>query len=73
MIDQERDLLAEYCKETNYPWTLMTLIDDHRYLANERVEVEVSIKKAEARGFREGMAHAFRSTKLLNELVRREE
>ena len=73
MIDQERDLLAEYSKETNYRWTLMTLIDDHRYLANERIEVEVSTKKAEARGFREGYEYGLRSAEFLNELVRRKE
>ena len=71
MIDQERDLLAEYSKETNYRWTLMTLIDDHRYLVAQRVEVEAEAKEAEARGFYTGLAQGLRSCELLKELTLR--
>jgi hypothetical protein len=73
MIDQEKNLLAEYSKETNYRWTLMHLIDDHRHLVAQRIEVEVSAKEAEARGFREGFEYGLRSAEHLNELTRREE
>jgi hypothetical protein len=71
MIDQERDLLAEYCKETNFPWTLDYLIDDHRNLANERMEVEAEAKEAESRGFYKGLAQGLRSCELLKELTLR--
>ena len=73
MIDQERDLLAEYSKETNSRWTLMHLIDDHRYLVAQRAEVETEAKEAEVRGFREGFEYGLRSAEHLNELTRREE
>jgi hypothetical protein len=73
MIDQERDLLAEYCKETNYPWTLDYLIDDHRNLANERMEVEADAKEAEARGFREGLKRGLKMCERLDGLTWREE
>jgi hypothetical protein len=71
MTEQEKNLLAEYSKETNSRWTLMHLIDDHRYLVAQRVEVEADAKDAETRGFREGLAQGLRSCELLKELTLR--
>ena len=73
MTDQEKNLLAEYSKETYYSWTLNSLIDDHRNLVAQRIEVDIEGEKAEARGFREGYEYGLRSAEHLNELVRREE
>lgn len=69
MTNQEKNLLAEYSKETHYPWTLNNLIDDHRNLVAQRIEVETQNKQAEARGFREGYAYGLKSAKLLDKLV----
>ena len=69
MNAQEKNLLAKYSKETYYSWTLNSLIDDHRNLVAQRIEVEIEGKKAEARGFREGYAYALRSVKLLDKLA----
>ena len=41
MIDQENNLLAEYSKETHYSWTLNHLIEDHRNLGAQQIEVEI--------------------------------
>jgi hypothetical protein len=69
MIDQGKNLLAEYSKETHYSWTLDHLIKDHRKLVAQRIEVEIEGKQAEARGFREGHAYGLRSVEFLNELA----
>jgi len=73
MIDQKNNLLAEYSKETHYSWTLGQLIDDHRNLVAQRIEVEIEGKQAEARGFREGHAYGLRSAELLNKLTQKNE
>jgi len=73
MIDQKNNLLAEYSKETHYSWTLNHLIEDHRNLVAQQIEVEIEGKKAEARGFREGHAYGLRSAELLNKLAPKNE
>ena len=73
MIDQENNLLAKYSKETHYSWTLGRLIEDHRNLVAQQIEVEIEGQKAEAKGFREGYAYGLRSAELLNELAQKNE
>jgi hypothetical protein len=73
MTDKEKNLLEEYRKETNYPWTLEYLIDDHRNLSNERVETDVLEKEAKARGFLEGHAIGIRSAEILNKKYQKNE
>jgi hypothetical protein len=73
MTDEEKNLLDEYRKETNYPWTLEYLIDDHRNLSNERVETDVLEKESEARGFIKGHAIGIRSAEILNEKYQKNE
>ena len=73
MTDQEKNMLAEYSKETDYPWTLEYLIYDHRNLANERIEVEAEARAAKAKGYGEGLEHGLRSCEILEGLTRREE
>jgi hypothetical protein len=73
MINQENNLLAKYSKETHYSWTLGRLIEDHRNLVAQQIEVEIEGQKAEARGFREGHAYGLRSVELLNKLTQKNE
>ena len=71
MSDTDTKLLADYCKKVFYNMTLKQLIEEHQKLTAERAKIEAEAKKAEARGFREGLEHGLRSCELLKELTLR--
>ena len=73
LLDHQEKLLDRYIEESCRFWTLEDLIDDHRGLVAQRVEVEADAKEAFTRGYREGLEHGLRSCESLEGLTRREE